>query len=104
MMIFEKSLFNFTTLMTLKPNEYTTPKKSTEMKYFGRNNRNSFGQISVSNSSTRLQLSSVSRPPELAPHCANQWKLEFFLYLGNALIFTQNIQLVTMYEQYGSIK
>jgi len=74
------------------------------MKYFGRNNRNSFGQISVSNSSTRLQLSSVSRPPELAPHCANQWKLEFFLYLGNALIFTQNIQLVTMYEQYGSIK
>jgi len=54
------------------------------MKYFGWNNRNSFGQISVSKSSTRLQLSSVSRPPELAQHCANQWKLEFFLYLGNA--------------------
>jgi len=84
MMIFEKSLFYFTTLMTLKPNEYTTPKKSTEMKYFGWNNRNSFGQISVSKSSIRLQLSSVSRPPELAQHCANQWKLEFFLYLGNA--------------------
>jgi len=75
MAFFEKSLFNFTTLMTLKPTEYTTLKKSTEMKYFGRNNRNGFGQISVSNTSTCLQLSAVSRPPELAPHCANQWKL-----------------------------
>jgi len=84
MMFFEKSLFNFTTLMTMKPNEYKTPKKSTEMKYFCRNNRNSFDQISVSNTSARLQLSAVSRPPELAPHCANQWKLELFFYLGNA--------------------
>ena len=47
-------------------------KKSTEMKYFGRNNRNGFGQISVSNTSTCLQLSAVSRPPELALHYANQ--------------------------------
>jgi len=54
------------------------------MKYVDRNNRNGFGQISVSNTFTCLQLSAVSRPPELAPHSANQWKNKFVFYLGNA--------------------
>jgi len=33
MTFFEKSRFNFTTLMTLKPHEYRKPKNSTEMKF-----------------------------------------------------------------------
>jgi len=51
----EKNLFNFTILMILKLTETKT--QSTDEIF--RNKQNGFGQISVSHTSTRLQLSAV---------------------------------------------
>jgi len=70
MTFLEKSLFNFTTFETNRNETNTQCQKINRNEIF-RDNRNGFGQISVWNTSTRLQLSAVSRPPELASHCAN---------------------------------
>ena len=65
MMFLEKSLFNFYDIitrfiiMTLKPTETKTQCLKNQPKWKLRKNRNRFGQISVSSTSTRLQLSAV---------------------------------------------
>jgi len=69
-----------------------------------RKNRTGFCQISVSNTSARLQLSAVILTIRNWHHIAQtRGNLDFSSTL-EMHVFRQNIQLVTMYKQYGSVQ
>ena len=90
--------------MTLKPTEMKTmTKKSTEAKYFGKT-QTDFCQISVSNTSACLQVSAVILTIRNWHHIVQTSGNLNFSSTLEMHVFRQNIQLVTMYKQYGSIQ
>ena len=78
-------------------------KKSTEAKYLGKK-RTGFCQISVSNTSARLQLSVVILTIRNWHHIVQTSGNLNFSSTLEMHVFRQNIQLVTMYKQYGSVQ
>jgi len=84
-------------------NENTTTKKSTEAKYFGKK-RTGFCQISVSNTSARLQRSAVILTIRNWHHIVETSANMNFSSTLEMHVFRQNIQLVTMYKQCGSVQ
>jgi len=78
-------------------------KKSTEAKYFGKK-RTGFCQISVSNTSPRLQLSAGIPTIRNWHHIVQTSRNLNFSSTLEMHVFRQNIQLVTMYKQYGSVQ
>ena len=84
-------------------NENTMTKKSTEAKYFGKTEP-SFCQISVSNTSARLQLSAVILTIRNWHHIVQtSGNLNFSSTLDMRFL-RQHMQLVAVYKQYGSVQ
>ena len=84
-------------------NENTMIKKLTKAKYFGKK-RTGFCQISVSNTSAHLQLSAVILTIRNWHHIVQTSGDLNFSSTLEMHVFRQNIQLVTMYKQYGSVQ
>ena len=84
-------------------NENNMTKKSTEAKYFGKK-RTDFCQISVSNTSARLQLSAVILTIRTWHHIVQTSGNLNFSSTLEMHVFRQNIELLTMCKQYGSVQ
>jgi len=78
-------------------------KKSTEAKYFGKTEPVSV-KISVLNTSACLQLSAVILTIRNWHHIVQTTGNLNFSSILEMHVFRQNIQLLTMYKQYGSVQ